>query len=185
MESAETGTTISGAGSVTLKADRDITARAATLSAGDMLTLDAGRDLTLYAGQNRISAETRHATKSGMNHYSLDATSQQTSLARTTLSATDIRLHSGNDTLLAAIEANASTLDIQASGKLIFATRPPSTRPADRKPRAMRPSSPRQAKATWTRHPTARTTSPCTAPLQAGDPSVSRSSANVACYIPT
>ena len=121
-ESTETGTTIAGAGSVTLKADRDITARAASLSAGDTLTLDAGRDLTLYAGQNQTSAETSHATKNGMNHYSLDATGQETSLARTTLSATDIRLRSGNDTVLAAIEANANTLDIQAGGKLVFAT---------------------------------------------------------------
>nr|WP_161988060.1 hemagglutinin repeat-containing protein [Variovorax guangxiensis] len=207
-ESTETGTTIAGAGSVTLKADRDITARAASLSAGDTLTLDAGRDLTLYAGQNQTSAETSHATKSGMRHYSLDATGQETSLARTTLSATDIRLRSGNDTVLAAVEANASTLDIQTGGKLIFATqtttdaarrrawrvprsvpptsacaaamtrcwprsrptptpwtsrraaswssppRPPPTQPAGKKPRAMRPSSPRQAKATWTRRPT-------------------------------
>ena len=76
----------------------------------------------LLAGQNQTSAETSHATKSGMRHYSLDATGQETSLARTTLSATDIRLRSGNDTVLAAIEANASTLDIQTGGKLIFAT---------------------------------------------------------------
>ena len=102
--------------------DMKITARAASLSAGDTLTLDAGRDLTLYAGQNQTSAETSHATKSGMSYYSLDATGQQTSLARTTLSATDIRLRSGNDTVLAAIEANANTLDIQTDGKLIFAT---------------------------------------------------------------
>ncbi|RYF30153.1 MAG: hypothetical protein EOO23_05760, partial [Comamonadaceae bacterium] len=49
----------------------------------------------LLAGQNQTSAETSHATKNGMSHYSLDATGQETSLARTTLSATDIRLRSG------------------------------------------------------------------------------------------
>ncbi|MDO9358332.1 MAG: hemagglutinin repeat-containing protein [Polaromonas sp.] len=102
--------------------DMKITARAARLSAGDTLTLDASRNLTLYAGQNQTSAETSHATKNGMRHHSLDATGQETSLARTTLNAADIQLCSGNDTVLAAIEANASTLDIQAGGKLIFAT---------------------------------------------------------------
>ena len=66
--------------------------------------------LTLYAGENQASAETHHATKKGMNHYSLDADSQDTTLARTTLTAKNIELKSRGDMTLGAIEANAERL---------------------------------------------------------------------------
>jgi len=105
-----------------IRARIDLNNIGGTIEVAGRVKLDAGCDLTLYAGQNQTSAETSHATKNGMNHYSLDATGQETSLARTTLSATDIQLRSGNDTVLAAIEANASTLDIQTGGKLVLAT---------------------------------------------------------------
>jgi hypothetical protein len=122
LQSQETGSIVSGAGNVSLQAGGDLTARAATLSAGETLSLDAGDKLTLYAGENQASAETRHATKSGMSHYSLDADSQETTLARTTLNATDIQLRSGGDMTLGAIEANAESLGIQAGGKLNLLT---------------------------------------------------------------
>ncbi|CAN7216502.1 DUF637 domain-containing protein [Variovorax sp. LjRoot175] len=128
-QSQETGSIVSGAGNVSLQAGGDLTARAATLSAGPStssgqatLSLDAGDKLTLYAGENQASAETRHATKKGMSHYSLDADSQETTLARTTLTATDIKLRSGGDMTLGAIEANAEALDIHAGGKLHLLT---------------------------------------------------------------
>ncbi|CAN7526901.1 DUF637 domain-containing protein [Variovorax sp. LjRoot178] len=122
LQSQEIGSIVSGAGNVSLQAGGDLTARAATLSAGETLSLDAGDKLTLYAGENQASAETRHATKSGMSHYSLDADSQETTLARTTLNATDIKLRSGGDMTLGAIEANAESLGLQAGGKLSLLT---------------------------------------------------------------
>jgi hypothetical protein len=122
LQSQETGSSVSGAGNVSLSAGRDLTGRAATLSAGETLSLDAGDKLTLYAGENQTSAETRHATKKGMSHYSLDADSQETTLARTTLNATDIKLRSGGDMTLGAIEANAESLDLHAGGKLHLLT---------------------------------------------------------------
>lgn len=120
----EVGSTIEGAGDVTLNAGRDLTARAATISAGEdaTLRLQAGRDLTLEAGVNEDSAQTQHKTKSGMKYFSLDASSQETSLAKTTLSAGRIETSSGGDTTLSAIEANANSMDIQAGGKLILET---------------------------------------------------------------
>ena len=120
--SQETGTTVSGAGNVSISAGRDLTGRAATLSAGQTLSLDAGDKLTLYAGENQVSAETTHSTRKGMSHYSLDADSRQTSLARTTLTGKDIQLRSGGDMTLSAIEANAQSLDIEAGGKLNLLT---------------------------------------------------------------
>ena len=85
---------------MTLKAGRDLTARAADISAGEdaKLRLQVGRDLRLVAGENQEGAQTQHQAKSGMNYASLDASSQRTSLAKTTLSAGHIELHSGGDT---------------------------------------------------------------------------------------
>jgi hypothetical protein len=120
LESTETGTTISAAGDARLRAEGDLSGRAATLEAGDTLRLSAGKRLTLVAGENQRSAETKHATKSGLEHYSLDASSQQVTLARTELSARHIELQSGENTVLGAVDAKADTLDIKASGKLVF-----------------------------------------------------------------
>ncbi|MBD9665678.1 filamentous hemagglutinin N-terminal domain-containing protein [Variovorax sp. VRV01] len=120
--SQETGTTVSGAGNVSISAGGNITGRAATLSAGQTLSLDAGDKLTLYAGENQASAETTHSTRKGMSHYSLDADSQQTTLARTTLAGKDVQLRSGGDMTLGAIQANAENLDIQSGGKLNLLT---------------------------------------------------------------
>ncbi|WP_192871727.1 DUF637 domain-containing protein, partial [Variovorax sp. JS1663] len=107
---------------VSLEAGRDLTARAATLSAGQTLSLDAGGKLSLYAGENSTSAETHHATKKGMTKYSLDADSQDTTLARTTLDARNIQLQSGGDMTLGAIEATGESLDIRSGGKLNLLT---------------------------------------------------------------
>ncbi|WP_192871675.1 DUF637 domain-containing protein, partial [Variovorax sp. JS1663] len=122
QQSQESGTTVSGTGNVSLIVGRDLTGRAATLSAGEALSLEAGDRLSLIAGENGSSAETHHATKRGMTKYSLDADSQDTTLARTTLNATNIQLRSGGDMALSAIETNAQSLDIDAGGKLSLLT---------------------------------------------------------------
>ena len=121
-QSKETGTTVSGAGNVSITAGRDLTGRAATLSAGETLSLDAGGKLVVYAGENQSSSETHHATSQGMTHYSLDSESKETTLARTTLTGKDIKLRSGGDMTLGAIEANADSLGIQAGGQLSLLT---------------------------------------------------------------
>lgn len=66
--SKETGTTISGAGNVSVGAGRNLTGVAATLSAGETLTLSAGDQLTLAAGENQASAATTDSQKGGMTH---------------------------------------------------------------------------------------------------------------------
>jgi len=120
--SNQTGTLVSGAGNVSIGAGRDLTGVAATLTAGEKLTLSAGNKLELSAGENQTSASTKDAWKDGLSHSSLNADSQETSLARTTLTAKDIQLKSGGDMTLSAIDANAQSLDIQAGGKLNLLT---------------------------------------------------------------
>lgn len=120
--SQETGTTVSGAGNVSIGAGRNFTAIAATLNAGERLSLGAGDQLLLAAGENQNSAETRHSTRKGLSHSSLDADSQQTTLARTTLAAKEIQLKSGGDMTLSAIEATAESIGIDAGGKLNLLT---------------------------------------------------------------
>ncbi len=120
--SSETGTTVSGGTNVAISAGGDLTARAATLSAGNDLSLDAGGKLLLYAGQNQTYAQTEHSQRSGMSYNRLDASSSETTLARTTLSADNVKLHSGGDTTLGAVKVDANTLDLQAGGQLNLLT---------------------------------------------------------------
>jgi hypothetical protein len=56
----------------------------------------------LSAERRAQSAETRHTTKKGITPYSLDAESQETTLARSTPTAKDIQLRSGSDMTLGA-----------------------------------------------------------------------------------
>lgn len=120
--SQETGTTVSGAGNVSIGAGRNLTAIAATLNAGERLSLSAGDQLVLAAGENQSSVDTKHSTRKGLSHSSLDADSQQTTLARTTLTAKEIQLKSGGDMTLSAVEANAESIGIDAGGKLNLLT---------------------------------------------------------------
>ncbi|WP_307867051.1 polymorphic toxin-type HINT domain-containing protein, partial [Variovorax sp. E3] len=120
--SEQIGSTISGAGNVGVGAGRNLTGVAATLNAGETLTLSAGDKLTLVAGENSASATTKDAQKDGLTHSSLNADSQETTLARTTLTGKDIQLKSGGDMTLSAIEANAENLNIDAGGKLNLLT---------------------------------------------------------------
>ena len=120
--SQETGTTVSGAGNVSIKADGDISARAATLSAGDVLSVDAGGKLRMVAGQNQSYAQTEYSQRSGMSYSRLEASSSQSTLARTTLDADQVKLHSGGDMTLGAVKVDATTLDIHTEGKLYLAT---------------------------------------------------------------
>lgn len=120
--SKEIGTTISGAGNVGVGAGRNLTGVAATLNAGETLSLSAGDKLTLMAGENSTSASTKDAQKDGLSHSSANADSQETTLARTTLTGKDIQMRSGGDMTLSAIEANAQTLGIDAGGKLNLLT---------------------------------------------------------------
>lgn len=120
--SKEIGTTVSGADNVSIDAGRNLTGVAATLNAGETLKLSAGDKLALSAGENSASATTTDAQKDGLSHSSLNADSQETSLARSTLTAKDIQLKSGGDMTLSAIEANAETMGIDAGGKLNLLT---------------------------------------------------------------
>ncbi|BEP66769.1 hypothetical protein GmRootV35_12830 [Variovorax sp. V35] len=121
-ESKEIGTAVSGAGNVSIGAGRNLTGKAATLSAGETLSLSAGDQLTLVAGENQTSAATKDAQKSGMTHSSFNADSQETTLARTTLAGKEIQLKSGGDMTLGAIKADADKIDIEAGGKLNLLT---------------------------------------------------------------
>jgi hypothetical protein len=120
--SSETGTTVSGGTNVAISAGGDLTARAATLSAGKDLSLEAGGQIVLYAGQNQTYAQTEYSQRSGMSYSRLEASSSDTTLARTTLDADNVKLRSGGDSTLGAIKVDANTLDIQAEGKLNLLT---------------------------------------------------------------
>ena len=120
--SSETGTTVSGGTNVAINAVGDITARAATLSAGKDLSLDAGGQIVLYAGQDQTYAQTEYSQRSGMSYSRLEASSSDTTLARTTLHADNVKLRSGGDTTLGAIKVDANTLDIKAQGQLNLLT---------------------------------------------------------------
>ncbi|RTD83401.1 filamentous hemagglutinin N-terminal domain-containing protein [Variovorax atrisoli] len=120
--SQEIGTTISGAGNVSVGAGRNLTGVAATLNAGETLELSAGAKLTLMAGQNSTSSTSKDSQKDGLSHSSSSADGQETSLTRTTLTGKKIQLTSGDDMTLSAIEANAESLSIQAGGKLNLLT---------------------------------------------------------------
>jgi filamentous hemagglutinin family protein len=120
--SQETGTTVSGAGNVSIGAGHNLTAIASKLNAGERLSLSAGDQLVLAAGENQNSAETKHSIRKGLSHSSLDADSQQTTLARTTLAAKEIQLKSGGDMTLSAVEADAESIGIDAGGKLNLLT---------------------------------------------------------------
>ncbi|SEF28809.1 Haemagluttinin repeat-containing protein [Variovorax sp. NFACC28] len=120
--SQEIGTTISGAGNVSVGAGRNLTGVAATLNAGETLELSAGAKLTLVAGQNSTSSASKDSQKDGLSHSSSSADGQETSLTRTTLTGKNIQLTSGDDMTLSAIEANAESLGIQAGGKLNLLT---------------------------------------------------------------
>ena len=76
----------------------------------------------MVAGENATSATTTDAQKDGLSHSSLNADSQETTLARTTLTAKDIQLKSGGDMTLSAIEATAESIGIDAGGKLNLLT---------------------------------------------------------------
>ncbi|KQW55919.1 hypothetical protein ASC92_17830 [Variovorax sp. Root411] len=120
--SKEIGTTISAAGNASVGAGRNLTGIAATLNAGETLTLSAGDKLTLAASENSTSATSKDAQKDGLSHSSANVDSQETTLARTTLTGKDIQLKSGGDMTLSAIEANAQNLGIDAGGKLNLLT---------------------------------------------------------------
>ncbi|WP_440534080.1 two-partner secretion domain-containing protein [Variovorax sp. YR566] len=120
--SKETGTTISGDGNVSIGAGRNLTGIAADLRAGETLKLSAGDKLTLGAGENSTSTTTKDSQKDGLSHSSANADSQETTLARTTLTAKDIQLKSYGDMTLSAIEVNAQNLGIDAGGKLNLLT---------------------------------------------------------------
>jgi filamentous hemagglutinin family protein len=120
--SSETGTTVSGGTHVAISAGGDLTARAATLSAGKDLSLEAGGQIVLYAGQNQTYAQTEYSQRSGMSYSRLEASSSDTTLARTTLDADNVKLRSGGDSTLGAIKVDANTLDIQAGGRLNLLT---------------------------------------------------------------
>jgi Possible hemagglutinin (DUF637)/Hemagglutinin repeat/Pre-toxin domain with VENN motif len=125
------GSVIRSGGDLRIEAGRDITAQAASLQAGSAggdsanLSLYAGRNLTLTAGENAAEVDDHLDVKGGLNHFTSNATSSQTTLERTTLDAGtngQVKLHSGADMTLAAIEVNAQGLSIDAGGSLNLQT---------------------------------------------------------------
>ena len=93
------------------------------MSAGDTLSLRAERHLVLDAGENQEQARTAHNSRNGLNRSSSDVRSEESTLARTTLSADQVKVTSGGDMTLAAVDVNASSLDIHADRRLNLATR--------------------------------------------------------------
>jgi filamentous hemagglutinin family protein len=68
ISTAETGSSIEGAGNVTLSASNDVNARAATVSAGKTLDVAAGNNIILQAGQTTTNVD-QMASASGKDLF--------------------------------------------------------------------------------------------------------------------
>ncbi|QHT52753.1 filamentous hemagglutinin N-terminal domain-containing protein [Serratia liquefaciens] len=100
--SQQVGSEVVGKGAVTLNAGNDITAHAATVSAGDALNLNAGHDINILSGENTLDLDERHKVTGGNGLMSKTTTTTRDTLDRqtvqgTTLSGDSINVLAGND----------------------------------------------------------------------------------------
>ncbi|WP_249213362.1 MULTISPECIES: hemagglutinin repeat-containing protein [unclassified Tatumella] len=100
--SQQAGSEVVGKGAVTLNAGNDITAHAATVSAGDGLNLNAGHNINLLSGENTLDLDERHKVTGGNGLMSKTTTTTRDTLERqsvqgTLLSGDSINVLAGND----------------------------------------------------------------------------------------
>lgn len=100
--SQQVGSEVVGKGAVTLNAGNDITAHAATVSAGDALNLNAGHDINILSGENTLDLDERHKVTGGNGLMSKTTTTTRDTLGSqtvqgTTLSGDSINVLAGNN----------------------------------------------------------------------------------------
>ncbi len=100
--SQQVGSEVVGKGAVTLNAGNDLTARAATVSAGEALNLNAGHDVNILNGENTRDLDERHKVIGGNGLMSKTTTTTRDSFDRqtvqgSTLSGDSINVLAGND----------------------------------------------------------------------------------------
>ncbi|MGQ8707882.1 hemagglutinin repeat-containing protein [Serratia sp. TSA_198.1] len=100
--SQQVGSEVVGKGAVTLNAGNDITAHAATISAGEALNLNAGHDVNILNGENTQDLDERHKVTGGNGLMSKTTTTTRDTLDRqtlqsSTLSGDSIKVLAGND----------------------------------------------------------------------------------------
>ncbi|MEY0026577.1 hemagglutinin repeat-containing protein, partial [Providencia rettgeri] len=126
--SQDIGSSVQGNGTVTLNAGQDITATAATVSAGKALTVTAGRDITVAAGEQNQTHDEYHKVTGGNGALSKTTTETQFTYDRTTansstLSGDNVTLASGRDTTVSGSNVMADNdVTVQAGRDLTVTT---------------------------------------------------------------
>jgi filamentous hemagglutinin len=111
----EVGSMVAGGGDFSLDAGRDVTARAATVSAGDKLSVHAGRDLTIESGRSHSAAAySADWSDKGVLRHSANSFSAQTR----TDSAIASKLQGANVNLDGGRDVHVVGSDITAAGEL-------------------------------------------------------------------
>ncbi|ENO89831.1 hemagglutinin repeat-containing protein [Thauera linaloolentis] len=119
--STERGTLIDTAGDLSLSAGRDLSARAADVTAGGTLAASTARDLTIDAGEATLSSERWRKSSKGnalskRSRETLDTLDQRTALA-STFSGDSVALAAGNDLSVHGSNVVATTDLTLAAGR--------------------------------------------------------------------
>ncbi len=127
-QSSEVGTSIQGAGNVSIHAGRDLTARAVEVHAGQDTTLTAGNNIRLQAGQSILTLDSqRHSSESdGISSKTSDTQTQASSAAAqaSRISGRNVSVQADNDLLSVGTAFKAQeSMDVGgANHTLLYAT---------------------------------------------------------------
>ncbi len=125
-QSREVGTSVQGAGSVNIQAGNDVTARAASVNAGDDLSVKAGNDITLEAGRAVSESESSlYVQRRGL--LSKKSTEERRSSASdvalgSSFSGGNVVLEAGQDIAIKGSSVNAQDLLLLDAGRDVAIT---------------------------------------------------------------
>jgi hypothetical protein len=128
QESSDVGTSVQAAGSLSITAGNDITAKAASLNAGQDATLSAANDILLQAGQSTTALDSRtHSSKSnGFTSKSSDTHIQASSASAqvSTITGQNVSVQAGNNLVSIGTEFKGQdSIDVGGSNNtLLYAT---------------------------------------------------------------
>ncbi|MBV4412616.1 hemagglutinin repeat-containing protein [Enterobacteriaceae bacterium YMB-R22] len=125
---AHVGSEISGAGSVSLVAGRDVNTQAATVTAGSSLGVGAGRDINLTAATDSSEFESKHKYTGSNGAFSKTTTITHDRVNRETargslFSADSVKMQAGNNLLVQGSHVVADNdVRLQAGNNLTLTT---------------------------------------------------------------
>ncbi|WP_332744262.1 hemagglutinin repeat-containing protein, partial [Hydrogenophaga sp.] len=125
-QSREIGTSVQGAGSVSIQAGRDVTARAASVNAGDDLSVKAGNSITLEAGRSVSESESslfvqRRGFLSKKSTEELRSSASDVALG-SSFSGGNVVLEAGQDIAIKGSSVNAQDLLLLDAGRDVAIT---------------------------------------------------------------